>query len=248
MFQVYLKRKSDNRILRKGGLLFVSMTVHTLVVLMIIVVPLVRAETNLPELTITQVTLSGAPPAPGVPAQGNRHGTKKPGESPGEIRKPEPVKPVSHSFFAPTKPPEDIVMTDLLSDSGIEIQGVDGGIDLDQIEVPPSMLTSFTSQNLPGNDQVLRISKVMQPKLIRRVEPTYPSAALLARIEGTVIVDAFTDTYGRVRQATLISGHPLLNEAALDAVRQWVYEPYLVNGMPNPVRFVVTLTFRLSRN
>jgi protein TonB len=85
-------------------------------------------------------------------------------------------------------------------------------------------------------------------KLIRRVTPIYPSVALAARIQGVVIVEATTDIYGRVREARVVSGQPLLNDAALQAVRQWVYEPYLSNGIPRPVTFTVTVTFSLSQN
>ena len=93
----------------------------------------------------------------------------------------------------------------------------------------------------------IRVSTVQRPKLMRKVEPEYPSVALKARIRGRVIVEAVTDIYGRVRDARIISGHPLLNANALAAVKQWIYEPYVVNGVPKPVKFTVIITFNLSQ-
>jgi len=78
------------------------------------------------------------------------------------------------------------------------------------------------------------------------VEPIYPELALRVRVQGVVVIEARTDAYGRVRDTRVISGQPLLNDAAETAVKQWLYEPYLVNGMPRPVVFVVTVTFSLS--
>jgi TonB family protein len=61
-----------------------------------------------------------------------------------------------------------------------------------------------------------------------------------------VIIEATTDTFGRVSEARVIKGHPLLNQAAVEAIRRWIYEPFLINGVPKPVRFTVTITFRLD--
>jgi protein TonB len=63
-----------------------------------------------------------------------------------------------------------------------------------------------------------------------------------------VIIEATTDVYGRVADAKVVSGHPLLNGAAKAAIMQWLYEPYIINGVPRPVRFTVILTFKLGTN
>jgi TonB family protein len=69
---------------------------------------------------------------------------------------------------------------------------------------------------------------------------------LKAHIQGNVVINATTDIYGRVIQAQVINGHPLLRQAALTAIRQWVYEPYILNGVPRPVRFTVVVKFNLN--
>jgi periplasmic protein TonB len=78
------------------------------------------------------------------------------------------------------------------------------------------------------------------------VAPLYPEIARQARVEGTVIIEATTDIYGRVIDVKVLRSIPLLDQAAIDAVRQWVYEPMIINGRPRPVIFTVTVTFQLK--
>lgn len=87
---------------------------------------------------------------------------------------------------------------------------------------------------------------VRPPKLIREVRPAYPPLARQARIQGAVKLNAVLGREGTVQSLRLVSGHPLLAPAALDAVRQWLYEPTLLNGQPVEVILVVDVNFRLS--
>ncbi|MBN2433233.1 MAG: energy transducer TonB [Acidobacteria bacterium] len=86
---------------------------------------------------------------------------------------------------------------------------------------------------------------VLSARLIHRVEPEYPLAARLARKEDTVILQVRVDESGRVSEVTVISGNVLFRQAAVAAVRQWVYTPLLINGMPRPVMGTVVLRFIL---
>lgn len=88
--------------------------------------------------------------------------------------------------------------------------------------------------------------KVKPPKLVREVKPVYPEAARKAGIEGVVILEATTDTYGRVASVKILRGDPLLGQAAVEALEQWVYEPMVINGKPKPVVFTVTMRFTLD--
>jgi TonB family protein len=88
--------------------------------------------------------------------------------------------------------------------------------------------------------------KIMPPKLVKEVEPIYPAEARKAGIEGVVIMEATTDLYGRVADVKVLRSIPALDQAAKDAVRQWVYEPMIVDGKPRPVTFTVTLQFTLD--
>jgi protein TonB len=89
--------------------------------------------------------------------------------------------------------------------------------------------------------------RVKEPKLLRRVEPAYPPLAMQTRVQGTVIVDAVIDEHGDVTEVKVVSGPPLLIQAALDAVRRWKYEPTYLNEQPVPVQLNVTVAFRLSQ-
>jgi TonB family protein len=89
-------------------------------------------------------------------------------------------------------------------------------------------------------------TKVMPPKLVAQVDPIYPEIARQARVEGIVILEATTDTYGRIADVKVLKSIPLLDQAAIDAVRQWVYEPMVVDGKPKEVTFTVTVNFTLD--
>lgn len=99
--------------------------------------------------------------------------------------------------------------------------------------------------SLPANEgNTARVAGAGRaPKIIKQVEPVYPEAALKARAGGTVILEAQADIYGRVQSSKILRSIPLLDQAALDAVRQWVYEPMLINGIPRPFVFTVTVRF-----
>ena len=77
------------------------------------------------------------------------------------------------------------------------------------------------------------------------VQPRYPLDAVAAKIEGIVILEAWVGMDGRVIDASVLRSVPLLDQAAIDAVRQWEYTPTLLNGAPTPVIMTVTVAFTL---
>ena len=83
--------------------------------------------------------------------------------------------------------------------------------------------------------------------LIAKVAPTYPAEARSARIQGTVVMQAVINKTGDVESLELVSGHPLLAPAALEAVKQWKYRPYLLNGKAVTVETQITVNFALSQ-
>ena len=82
--------------------------------------------------------------------------------------------------------------------------------------------------------------------LIRKVPPTYPPLARQARIQGVVILQAQISKEGNIENLQLISGHPMLAPAAIEAVKQWKYKPYLLNGEPVEVETQVQVNFTLA--
>jgi protein TonB len=88
---------------------------------------------------------------------------------------------------------------------------------------------------------------MMQGNLIKRVEPQYPIIAKTAGIQGSVVIKAIISRDGHIERMELLSGHPLLAHAALDAVRQWKYRPYYLNNEPVEVETQITVNFVLNR-
>jgi protein TonB len=84
--------------------------------------------------------------------------------------------------------------------------------------------------------------------LIRRVQPTYPALARSARIQGTVMLQAVISKQGRIENLIVLAGHPMLVPAAIDAVRQWHYRPYILNNEPVEVETQITVNFSLAGN
>jgi len=84
--------------------------------------------------------------------------------------------------------------------------------------------------------------------LIRKVQPSYPPLARNARIQGTVVLQAVISKQGTIENLRLLSGHPMLAPAAIDAVRQWRYRPYILNSEPVEVETQITVNFSLAGN
>jgi protein TonB len=87
---------------------------------------------------------------------------------------------------------------------------------------------------------------VQQAKLINQPKPVYPPLARQARIQGTVRFTAIIGVDGRIQNLTLVSGHPLLVPSAQEAVKQWVYQPTLLNGEPVEVVTQIDVNFTLQ--
>jgi protein TonB len=89
---------------------------------------------------------------------------------------------------------------------------------------------------------------MLEGSLIRRVQPVYPPLARSARIQGSVLVYALISKAGTMENVHAISGHPLLVPAAIDAVSQWRYRPYILNSEPIEVETQITVNFYLGGN
>ena len=133
-------------------------------------------------------------------------------------------------------------------DWGGSEDGVEGGVDYGVPGGVPGSILSDALTRIIGDAAapVRPAGEVRMPRLIKRVEPVYPEIAREARVQGTVILEATTDIYGRVVGLRVLRSIPLLDQAAVDAVRQWLYEPMIVNGRPRGVVFTVTVRFELK--
>jgi len=122
---------------------------------------------------------------------------------------------------------------------GGQLGGVIGGI-----VSASSSIAAVPKLALP---QRIRISQgVTRGLLVHRVEPSYPPLARAARIQGEVVLSAVISINGDIQNLQLVSGHPMLVPAAITAVRQWRYKPYLLNGQPVEVETTITVIFSLT--
>ena len=128
---------------------------------------------------------------------------------------------------------------------GAGVQGVEGGV--------PGGVMGGVVGGLPAAppppppQQPVRVGgNIKQPNKIRDVKPVYPAIAQSARVSGVVIIEATIGTDGHVKEAKVLRSIPLLDQAALDAVKQWVFTPTLLNGVPVPVIMTVTVNFTLQ--
>ncbi len=124
---------------------------------------------------------------------------------------------------------------------GGQLGGVIGGI------VNATSSLAYVPKLQPVVPQRIRISQgVTNGLCIHKTQPPYPVLARSARIQGDVVLRAIIDKEGNIQDLQLVSGHPMLVPAAVDAVKQWRYRPYLLNGQPVEVETTITVIFTLS--
>jgi protein TonB len=100
----------------------------------------------------------------------------------------------------------------------------------------------------PVVEKPRRVSRMMDGLLIHRVQPDYPNIAKQAGIQGAVVIAALIGKEGVIENLHVLNGHPLLIPAAVNAVKQWRYRPYILNGDPIEVDTQITVKFSLSGN
>jgi len=234
---------------RKAVATTTSFIVNVLAVLVMLAVPLMFTE-DLPKAQL--MTLLVAPPPPPPPPPPAAEAVQK------IVRQIQTDMLNTGQLRTPTKIPQKVQMIreeeappPMAATSGV-VGGVPGGIPGGQLSGVIGGIVSATS-NLavpkfaPVVPQRVRISQgVTKGLLIRRVEPTYPPLARSARVQGEVVLSAIISTNGDIENLQLVSGHPMLVPAALSAVKQWRYKPYLLNGQPTEVETTITVIFTLS--
>jgi protein TonB len=167
---------------------------------------------------------------------------------------PEPPRPVTATNTPPANPhaapldaPKGITRENgidrpLLHDPGstINVGTIPGAEPIADLPVAPPPT--------PKPRETVRVGGgIRPPAKTRDAVPVYPTIAQAARVEGTVILEALLDERGRVQNLKVLRSYPLLDQAAIDAVRQWEYTPTLLNGVPVSVIMTVTVTFKLTR-
>jgi protein TonB len=207
----------------------VSLLVHVMVIITLVLVPLMATGALPAPRSVTIFVAKPVLPEPPPP----------PRAAPPE--RPMPVTPDA----APVDAPETIQPETGLEpgfEHTIDSPGViDGGVpgDASAVLTPPPPPP-------PPPQPLLRVGgKIAPPAKVREVAPVYPAIAQAARVSGMVILEAVIGEDGRVRDVRVLKSIPLLDQAAVDAVRQWEYSPTLLNGVPVPVVMTVTVRFDL---
>ncbi len=137
----------------------------------------------------------------------------------------------------PPNPPGTASGGSVIGVPGAAMSGVLGGI----ISSPPAAVPkSATPQRVTVSQGV------SQGLLIEQVKPVYPPLARQARIQGTIVLRALIGRDGMIQSLTLVSGHPMLVPSAIDAVKQWKYKPYFLNGEPVEVETEINVNFTLA--
>jgi len=129
------------------------------------------------------------------------------------------------------------------------VGGVPGGVPGGQMGGVIGGIISSTPVAVPkvATPTRVRVSQgVTEGLLMKKVQPNYPPLARSARIQGQVVLQAVIGKDGTIQNLRAISGHPMLTPAAIDAVRQWRYKPYFLNGEPVEVDTQITVNFTLA--
>jgi protein TonB len=222
-----------------GGTLALSVLAHSLILAAVIVVPLVATDALpiLPDDGVSPYAIDVMPPPPPLPPAVPRTRTATPVDS-RDVAPVEPHDGIEAEVERATSIPCAACVVDPTADrfSGVGVIGGTGPT-LPQPPPPPP----------PVERGPVRLSSYEMPKKLHDVAPRYPELAQKAGIDGTVIIEAVIAVDGTVRDARVLKSVPLLDRAALDAVRQWRYAPTRLSGVAVPVIVTVTVQFRLQR-
>jgi protein TonB len=226
---------------RRGGTILTSFGLQAFVVGVLLLLPILRPM-GLPSFHQLSTPISLGQPTTEAPTV-----RAHPGSSIA------PTRPTGFFFRRPSPLPVGMLApiddgAPLASGSGPYIPGARSG-DTNG----PNLFDGGTRPVLPSAPpavvaHALRLSHMDEGNLIRKVQPTYPALARSARIQGTVMLQAVISKQGTIENLIVLTGHPILVPAAIDAVRQWRYRPYILNNEPVEVETQITVNFSLAGN
>jgi protein TonB len=243
MFQDCLIESGGRLKTKRVWTTLLSVVMQALLIGIMILIPLIYTEA-LPKQQL--MTLLVAPPPPPPPP---------PPAAPVQTVKVVQTDIENGQLRTPTKIPQKVAMIKEeeapppVSNMGGVVGGVPGGIPGGQMGGVLGGILSSSSMTAPkiATPQRVRLSQgVTEGNLLNKVTPLYPDIAKRARIQGVVVLQAVISKQGTIENLRVVSGHPMLTQSALDAVRQWRYRPYLLNGEPVEVETQITVNFNLA--
>jgi protein TonB len=244
MFEDSLIESGGKLKTKRGATTLFSFVLQMVLLGVLILIPLLYTEA-LPKQQLMTFLVAPPPPPPPPP----------PAAAPIKVVKQIQTEIINGQLRTPTKIPQKIQMIKeeeapppMNSMAGV-VGGVPGGVPGGQMGGVIGGIISSTPVSVPkaATPTRVRVSQgVTQGLLIRKVQPTYPPLARQARIQGQVLLQAEISKDGTIQNLRLISGHPMLTSAAIEAVKQWRYKPYILNGEPVEVETQITVNFTLS--
>jgi protein TonB len=238
MFSDCLLETTDAQRKRRGFAVVFSIMVQSFIVGVLILLPLIFTDVlPLEQLTTMWVVAPPPPPPPPLPAvaiQVRGITTEVVG---GQLMAPS-IIPTKIKIFHEEEAPA-------VTGGGVP-GGVPGGIPGGQLGGVLGGILSATAKAPPAMPELKRVrvsQGVSEGLLLQKVVPIYPPLARTARVDGVVVLAAIISRNGSIENLHVVSGHPLLISAAIDAVKQWRYRPYLLDGMPVEIETNINVIF-----
>ncbi len=245
MFEDSLLESAGKLKTKRTWTTMLSFVLQIFLIGIMILIPLIYTEA-LPKQQLMTFLVAPPPPPPPPPP---------PAAVPVRTVKVVQTDIVNGQLRTPTKIPQKVAMIKeeeapppMMTTGGV-VGGVPGGVPGGQLGGVIGGIVSSTPVAVPkiATPQRVRVSQgVSQGNLINQVKPVYPQIAKNARIQGAVVLQAEISKGGTIENLRVISGHPMLVPAALEAVKQWRYKPYFLNGEPVAVETTITVNFTLS--
>lgn len=226
---------------RRLGAVPLSIIAHAVILAVAVVVPLIANDT-LPKpwvplsLRLAAMPAVVAPQAPALPRASRLRIPTAPAAPTVPLEAPRGIAPPTGLAVAP--PPEFRADAPNDNPSGFIPGSSIDTVTRDKDEPPPAKPA--------GPIRITTGGKIQPPVRVHYQPPTYPQIAVISRVQGTVTIEAIISATGAVQDAHVVSSVPLLDEAALAAVRQWAYVPTRLNGVPVPVIMTVKVEFKLQ--
>ena len=237
MFDELVESSAVRKKTNTGWAVTLSLFFQVGVLVVLILIPLIYTQALPKAFLATMLTAPPPPPPPPPPPAEAPKVIKQPPRliQQGVLTAPHAIPKQVAIFKEEALPPEPPpASTNLLGGFGGDILG---GLGAGSSGAPPPPKQP-TRIKLGGN--------VQEAKILARPNPVYPPLAKQARIQGSVVLHAIIDKDGTVTQLEVISGHPLLVQSALAAVKQWRYQPTQLNGEPVEVDTQITVSFVLG--
>ena len=231
--------ESGHRIKTKQGMtMSISFIVQAVLIGFLILLPLIITE-GLPARMLMAAIVAPPPPPPPPPP---------PAPTPQPVHRVSEI--VNGELRTPSKIPKKIEMIkeeEAPPPSTGVVGGVVGGVPGGSAGgVIGGLISSTAPPPKVAAPQKLRISSgVAEGNLVNKVEPQYPQMAKVAHVQGDVVLQALISKGGAIENLRAVSGHPILIQAAMEAVKQWRYRPYLLNGEPVEVETTITVKFHM---